>query len=313
MTPQRLLAPVITMIVIATSCGSSDSSDAGTTDVVTTDVVTEPSVTEVATEPDDREPAPAEPVVTEPAPTDAPAADPTTTVDESSDDGEAGEQEVTDVAFASRMLVAGERYSTLNLGVDVEFTAPRDLFVGHNRPGIVVMIDGYDAATGDYPPETGVALGLHRWAGWSTRDEAALDVPTASIDPYDVDAWLESNDLVLLSDETTEIADRPARVFDVTVDPSTTVQAATGSGGRCFPGWEPCFHIGADASGDERNRYDWVSGQRVTRFYLVTIEGSEPLLIQAGAPPQSTWFDEIESTFIDTLEIGPDRPPLDPA
>ncbi len=212
---------------------------------------------------------------------------------------------------AGSELIAGQRYSSLNLGVDVEFTLPRDdLVLAFNRASIVSLIDGF-ADNGYYPPETGVALDLRRWAGWSTRNEAALPTPTASIDPYAVDEWIAANDIVLLSDETREIGGKSARVFDVTVDPLSEVQAATGFQGGCFPGWEPCFHMGADASGDDANRFDWVSAERITRFYLLTIEGSEPLLISVGAAPGSTWFDEIESTFIESLEIGPDRPPVD--
>jgi hypothetical protein len=212
---------------------------------------------------------------------------------------------------AGSELIAGQPYSSLNLGVDVEFTLPRDdLVLAFNRASIVSLIDGF-ADNGYYPPETGVALDLRRWAGWSTRNEAALPTPTASIDPYAVDEWIAANDIVLLSDETREIGGKSARVFDVTVDPLSEVQAATGFQGGCFPGWEPCFHMGADASGDDANRFDWVSAERITRFYLLTIEGSEPLLISVGAAPGSTWFDEIESTFIESLEIGPDRPPVD--
>lgn len=52
-----------------------------------------------------------------------------------------------------------------------------------------------------------------------------------------------------------------------------------------------------------------VSAERVTRFYLINIGGSEPLLISVGAPAGHSWFDEVASTLIATLEIGPDAPP----
>ena len=321
----RILSPALVVAVIAASCGGSDSNGERLPDPVDDPVAgapaTDPVASAPATDPVATVPA-TDPVVSEPVATlDAAPAEPSPldtipSEEVSSDEGRepdvvVPEQEVTDLASAPRTLVAGDRYSSPNLGIDIEFTAPRDVLVGHNRPGIIVMVDGYDE--GIYTPDTGVAVGLQRWSGWSTRDEAALPTPTASIDPDDVDTWLASNDLVLLSDETTEVAGRPARVFEVTVDPLSDVQAETGYHGQCFAGWEPCFHMGVDASGDEANRFDWVSAKRITRFYLLTIDGSEPLLISVGAAPGSTWFDEIESTFLGTLEIGPDRPPLDPS
>ncbi len=212
--------------------------------------------------------------------------------------------------FAGPDLVAGERYASTFLGVDIEFTLPRDLFLATNRAGVIVMIDGFEDGT--YSPDSGLAVDLRRWAGWSTREEAVLAEPAASIDPYDIDGWIAANDIVVSNDTTREIAGRSTRVLDVTVDPLSDVQAPVGFGGGCFPGWEPCFHMGAIASDDEstRVRGDWVSAKRITRLYVLPIEGSEPLLITVGAPPGSTWIDEIESTFIDSLVVGPDRPPL---
>jgi len=218
--------------------------------------------------------------------------------------------EPTYLDFTGPDLVAGERYASVFLGVEVEFTLPRDLLLATHRAGAIVMIDGFE--NGLYSPDTGLAVGLQRWAGWSTRDEAALVEPAASIDPEDIDGWIAANDIVVSGDTTREIAGRSARVLDVSVDPLSEVQAPVGFEGGCFPGWEPCFHMGATASDDEstRVRGDWVSAKRITRIYLVPIEGSEPLLITVGGPPGSPWFDEIESTFIESLVIGPDRPPI---
>jgi len=215
--------------------------------------------------------------------------------------------EAGDALPATFESVPAGRYTTSQLGVDATFDLPGDLLLTSNRPGNVTLIGGYD---GSYVPETGVAVNLNRWAGWSTRDEATLVAPTGSIDPYDVDAWVASNDITLLSDTEREIAGRPARVFDVQVDPASTVQATTyPNGPGCFPGWEPCFHMGAIAN-DDGQRTDWVSAKRVTRFYLLTIEGSEPLIVAVGAQPGSDFFDQIESTLIGSLELGPDAPPI---
>jgi hypothetical protein len=167
---------------------------------------------------------------------------------------------------------------------------------------------------GSFTPETSLALTFQRWAGWSTRDEAVVETPTASIDPYDVDAWVAENDVTLIADTTTTIAGRPARVFDVQVDPATTVQAAIDTGTEstlgCLAGWEPCFYSGTVAS-DYARRTQWVSAQQIVRYYLITIEGSEPLLISVGGPAGSEWYDEVESSVIATLQLGPDAPPLD--
>ena len=239
------------------------------------------------------DPAPeeAEAPVADPEPDEAPAVDPATV----------GEQ----IPVFGETAAAG-RYTTFVLGIDASFTTPRPLFVAANRASDVTLIDGYD---GGYTPETGLALSFSRWAGWSTRDEAVIETPAASIDPYDVDAWVTDNDVTLIADTTTTIAGRPTRVFDVQVDPDTTVQAVPNTSGGCFAGWEPCFYNGTVAS-DYGQRTQWVSAQRITRFYLITIEGSEPLLISVGGPAGSEWFDEVESSVIATLQLGPDAPPL---
>jgi hypothetical protein len=233
----------------------------------------------------------------DPAPDEAPVPDPS----------RIGEQIPVFGATAEAGL-----YTTNVLGVDVSFTTPRPLFVAANRVSDVTLIDGYD---GGFTPESGLALTFNRWAGWSTRDEAVIETPTASIDPYDVDAWVADNDVTLMSDATTTIAGRPARVFDVQVDPASTVQAATTntssvSSRGCVAGWEPCFYTGTVAS-DYGRRTQWISAQAIARFYLITIEGSEPLLISVGGPAGSEWFDEVESTVIATLQLGPDAPPFD--
>lgn len=246
-----------------------------------------------------------------PAPTVAPnppAADP------APDDAEATAVDPATVgeqipARGPDATIEAGRYTTNVLGMDVSFTTPRPLVVFANRASDVVLVDGSD---GSFTPESGRALSFARWAGWSTRDEAVIETPTASIDPYDVDAWVADNDVTLIADTTTTIAGRPARVFDVQVDPDTTVQATrtgSASSGGCLAGWEPCFYTGTVAS-DYAVRTQWISAQQISRFYLITIEGSEPLLIGVSGPAGSEWFDEVESSVIATLQLGPDAPPL---
>lgn len=225
---------------------------------------------------------------------------PTTTVGVPSEDAAA-------VPSFGASAVPG-RYWSFVLGVDVEFTLPRTLYVASNELGSLGLIDGYDAVGGTYSPDTGRALAFRRLGGWSTRDEAVSRTPTGSIDPYDIDAWVAANDVNLLADTTTEIDGHPTRVVDVQVDPASAVQAPEGPNG-CFAGWEPCFHYGLTVPRPTA-RKDWVSAQRITRFYLVTIDGSEPVLIEVGAPPGSDFFDEVASTVIPSIVFGPDAPPL---
>lgn len=271
-----------------------------------------------ATRNDDTTLVPADPPAPTVAPDDAatpPAADPAPEGAPASDPSTIGEPLPVGGAGAP----AG-RYRTNVLGIDVSFTTPRPLIVAANRVSDVVLLTNctvpnrpYSACwDGSFTPESVLALTFQRWAGWSTRDEAVVETPTASIDPYDVDAWVADNDVTLITDTTTTIAGRPARVFDVQVDPATTVQAATDTGTEstrgCVAGWEPCFYTGTVAS-DYARRTQWISAQAMARFYLITIEGSEPLLISVGGPAGSDWFDEVESTVIATLQLGPDAPP----
>lgn len=201
------------------------------------------------------------------------------------------------------------RYATGQMGVTMEFTTPKELFVTLNRPGEIGMVDGFDLVTGEYSTENGIALGFRRWAGWSSAEDATAEVPTASIDPYDVDTWFASTDVMVLSDETRTIANRPVRVFDITVDPETDLVSDVRGEGVCFEGFEPCIYVGSSTSSlDSVN--DWLSAIRTTRFYLFTIEGSEPLLIRASAPHGHSWIDEVESSVIASLALGPDAPPL---
>lgn len=210
------------------------------------------------------------------------------------------------------VTTAARTYWSDQLGVAVEFTLPEPLLVTSNAPAWIGMIGGYEGISGDYPVESGTALAMYRWAGWSTAEESEIalnlaSTEVASIDPYDVDGWLAANDLVVRLDETTEVADRPTRMFEVTVDPETDQQTSPRPEG-CTEEWTPCFHFG-ETTPSRAPRSEWVSAQRVTRFYLITIEDAEPLLISVGAPPDSSFIEEIESTVIESLVIAEDVEP----
>lgn len=220
------------------------------------------------------------------------------------------EEQATAVPLpAQHQMAQAGRYATGQMGVTMEFTTPRELFVTLNGPGEIGMVDGFDLATGEYSTENGIALGIRRWAGWSSAEDATAEVPTASLDPYDVDTWFASTEVMVLSDETRTIADRPVRVFDVTVDPETDLVSDVPGEGVCFEGFEPCIYIGSSTSSPDSVN-DWLSAIRTTRFYLFTIEGSQPLLIRASAPHGHPWIDEVESSVIPSLVLGPDAPPL---
>jgi len=214
-----------------------------------------------------------------------------------------------DLPFAGRgdgSSVDPGRYTTDLLGVDVAFDVPRDLYVVDARPGTVVLLGLLQGELGvdEYTLDNGVFLSMSRVAGWSTPEESLSPNNVGSIEPYDIDSWIDSNGLVVSLDEATEVDGREARVVQVRV--SQDSESAPG----CETAWEPCVYTDAIAA-DLNGVRDWALGaNRSDRRYLVTIEGSEPLLIVAGGGDGSVWFDEFEDELMADIELGPDAPPL---
>lgn len=213
-----------------------------------------------------------------------------------------------------RPLPAG-RYGTELLGVELLFEIPDDMLLAAAKESLIVVAASasgdelsYPPSNRDWTPDNVEQLVFARIDGWSTRDEASdTSADAASIDPYDVDGWIASNDLTLVTDEQQTIAGRPARVFEVDVDPGSGVRAGT-----CLGIYQPCFFSSSVSSATDasRARESWVSASVDQRFYLITIDESEPLLITATAPVGSDWIDVVEGQIISTLALGPDAPPL---
>lgn len=189
------------------------------------------------------------------------------------------------------------RYTTDTFGMDVAFTTQQPMRLEFIRPGEVLMVD-WDADGGLVSQ-----ILISRWAGWSTPSEATLETPAGSIDPLEPDAWAEANDLSIVASTDTEIDGRPARVFDVTID-DTPTSTAPGCA-RPLPG---CFGTGEVAGPRRGFRLDWVAAGWNLRYYLITIEGSSPLLISAVG--DSDDFYTGVDRMVATIEIGPDAPAI---
>jgi hypothetical protein len=211
-----------------------------------------------------------------------------------------------DLPFVMNFAPPG-RYTTDLLGIDASFDIPVGMLLETARTGEIVLFGNLEEDIGEpYAAENGLFLSATRISGWSTSDEAAsFSGDAASIDPYDVDAWIADNDIIVASDATTEIAGRDSRVLELRFDP------AADGGAPCVNTFGPCIFPHGIASNSVQSRKPnyTLSSQRNSRYYILTIEGSEPLIIEAAGPEGSDWLDVIDETFIATLELGADAPP----
>jgi hypothetical protein len=194
-------------------------------------------------------------------------------------------------------LETGSTYGTDHLGMSVSFSVPQGMLVLHNQPGQVGL------RTGCGGPELAPTLGCHavlalrRLAGWT---------PPVT-DPYDIRSWIEANESVILVDSTdTTIAGRRAEVVDVTLDPGATGEDRDG----CKEWFTPCVGFGFTVPRGEPGS-EWLSPAILTRFYILEVDGFEPIVIEVAAAPDSDWFDAVEATFLPSLVLGPDGPPSD--
>lgn len=129
------------------------------------------------------------------------------------------------------------------------------------------------------------------------------------MDPLDLDAWLDTAEgVVLLASSEDTIAGRPARVVDVTVDPTIEGEERDPSDKCSFEGLPPCLTYGVGAP-PFPDRSLWIAAGRVTRLHVLTIEGFEPLVVEVGAAAGSDWFDQVAETILPSLVLGPDGPP----
>ena len=103
----------------------------------------------------------------------------------------------------------------------------------------------------------------------------------------------------------TTFADRQTLPLTVWLDPADTNQTA-----HCDTG-QSCLWAASVSERGTDSRADTdplLSTGQVSRFWLLTIDGSDPLLIHASAAAgDEAWLDQV---FGMTLELGPDAPPM---
>lgn len=214
------------------------------------------------------------------------------------------------------------RYSTPQLGVPVTLTVDDEWSISESRASFVALRS--PAGEVEVDVTTVRWIFLTRLGGWNTRAEAidpSFRTP-GSIEPDDIDGWLDQNDVVVLDRRDTVVDGRPAIVVDLQVDP-----AGTGApldfprdpfnmfNDTCDSATEPCFwyrSIPAHSDHGRGPRPDPVmhTGQ-TRRMWLIAVPGLEPILIEAVVPVgDERWLDEFETTTITSLDLGDDAQPL---
>lgn len=209
--------------------------------------------------------------------------------------------------------VEAERYEASQMGVPMTFDVPEPMALWATAANWIFMIDSEADSRTKRPERTARELSFSRIAGWNDRAQAGdgAYVGSGSIDPYDVEAWIAGNDVIVDRKTTTTVAGRSTTVLDVRVDPtSTTAQ----SNYNCTEG-EVCFwaasRSGRTPGQGARLNEPAVSTGRINRFWLITIDGHDPLLVHAAAVTgDEAWLDTVDATTIATLQLGDDAPPF---
>lgn len=212
-------------------------------------------------------------------------------------------------------FVGPRRYATDLMGIEMTFAIDVELQIDVAMPGNLTFDLGFGLAA----RQRGRAVRFVRLGGWQTREEAVdfdVHVP-ASIDPYDVDGWIAQGDVIVDDRAEATVAGRPALVLDVRADPVSDLSAfSCGRDPTSGEMIEPCFWYArasdvAPARIGTRNYLDrTLHPLVVSRMWLVTIDGHDPLLIEAIAPVgDEAWLDEVGETTVATLHLGPDGPP----
>jgi len=209
------------------------------------------------------------------------------------------------------------RYDTFVLGMDATFDVPVEAVVYLNSAGRIIISDDPGIKLGSrVPTPEARVVGFTRLSGWYTKTEGttADQSVTASISPDDPEAWIAANDVIATPRQTIEVAGRTTTTWDAVVDPDSDIDSDFDNK-WCLPENNPCLLAGAIARPvlrPERKFDPTLPSGTVSRFWLITIDGSEPLLVKATAPSgDEAWLDLVEATTIATLELGPDAPPLD--
>lgn len=223
--------------------------------------------------------------------------------------------------FAGSKLEPG-RYSTPLLGVPVTLTVDDEWLISEAGASSIALHS--PAGEAEIDVATSRWIFLTRLGGWNTRAQAIDPAfrTTGSIEPNDIDRWLDQNDVVVLDRRDTLVDGRAAIVVDLQVDP-------TGTGtpldfprdpfnlynDTCGPTTEPCLwyrSIPSESDPGRGPRPDPVmhTGQ-TRRMWLIPIQGLEPILIEAVVPAgDERWLDDFETTTITSLDLGDDAPPL---
>lgn len=207
-------------------------------------------------------------------------------------------------------------YRSTLLGVPITFTTNEPLVLGRERPGHFVLLNRNVQAN----VKNDRAIIVARIGGWNTREQAtdADFRGTGSIDPYDVDTWAATNDVLVDDMAATTVGGRPATVLDVRVDPDSTIRhencSFSSDGSRTRSGdrvdWNPCFwYMSLSAEFDPELgvradlRYRMV-GLSKSRFWVIEVPGEDPIVIEAVAPLDDTaFFDEVAATVVATFRF----------
>lgn len=262
-------------------------------------------------------------VVTRPdtAPTSDTASPPDATVPTIEPETEADEVPVLPLPFAGSEVDPG-RYSTPLLGVPVALTVDDEWSVSEAGASSIALHS--PAGEREIDDATVRWIFLTRLGGWNTQAQA-IDPSfrtTGSIEPDEIDRWLDQNDVVALDRRETLVDGRAAIVVDVQVDPAGTSAPLdfprdpfTLYNDTCGRATEPCLWYRSVPSQSDHGRGPRpdpvVHAGQTRRMWLIPIQGLEPILIEAVVPVgDERWLDDFETTTIISLDLGGDAPPL---
>jgi len=232
-----------------------------------------------------------------------------------------------DAASAEPLVFAGQDvepgwHTTPLLGVPVTLTIEERWSVAEAQASSIALRN--PAGESEVDVATVRWIFLTRLAGWNTPIQATDPSfrTTGSIEPDDIDRWLDQNDVVVLDRRDVLVDNRDAVVVDVQVDPAGTSAPLDFARDpfnhytdTCGPATEPCIwyrSIPSISDPGRGPRPDPVmhTGQ-IRRMWLIPIEGLEPILIEAVVPVgDERWLDDFETTTMTSLDLGDDAPPL---
>ena len=232
-----------------------------------------------------------------------------------------------DAASAEPLMFTGQnvdpgRYTTPLLGVPVTLTVDEEWSVAEAQASSIALRNPAGESETDAAAVRWIFL--TRLGGWNTRTQA-IDPSfrgTGSIEPEEIERWLDQNDVVVLDRRDSLVDGRAAVVVDLQVDPagaSAPLDFARDPFNRynetCGPATEPCIwyrSIPAVSDPGRGPRPDPVMHTDQTRrMWLIPIRGFEPILIEAVVPVgDEAWLDDFETTTITSLDLGDDAPPL---